>query len=103
MFAIVKIGGHQYKVRENDTIFVDRIADEADATVTFEDVMLVSDTDGVKVGTPSVENAKVTATVAQHLKGDKVIVFKKKRRKGYQKQNGHRQHLTQLSINGITA
>ncbi|MCH8557725.1 MAG: 50S ribosomal protein L21 [Balneolia bacterium] len=102
MFAIVQIGGHQYKVRENDTIFVDRLSEDADATVTFDRVMLVSNDSDVTVGTPVVDSAKVEATVSKHLKGDKVIVFKKKRRKGYQKQNGHRQHLTQLTINSIT-
>ncbi len=102
MFAIVQIGGHQYKVRANDTIFVDRLSEDADATVTFDRVMLVSNDSDITVGTPAVDSAKVEATVSQHLKGDKVIVFKKKRRKGYQKKNGHRQHLTQLTINSIT-
>lgn len=102
MFAIVQIGGHQYKVRENDTIFVDRLAEDADENVTFDQVMLVSGSDDVQVGTPLLESAKVEAKIESHLKGDKVIVFKKKRRKGYQKSNGHRQHLTQLRINSIT-
>lgn len=102
MFAIVQIGGHQYKVRANDTIFVDRLAEDAEASVSFDKVLLVSNEADVTVGAPVVESAKVEATVEKHLKGDKVIVFKKKRRKGYQKSNGHRQHLTQLTINSIT-
>ncbi len=103
MFAVVKIGGHQYKVRENDTIFVDRLAEDVEGTFTCDQVLLVADGKTVKVGTPVVDTAKVEATVVEHLKGDKVIVFKKKRRKGYQKSNGHRQHLTQLKIDKISA
>lgn len=103
MFAVVKIGGHQYKVRENDTIFVDRLAEDVEGSVTCDQVLLVADGKTVKVGTPVVDAAKVEATVVEHLKGDKVIVFKKKRRKGYQKSNGHRQHLTQLKIDKISA
>jgi len=102
MFAIVQIGGHQYKVRENDTIFVDRLAEDADEKVSFDRVMLVANDGDVQVGTPVLDSASVEASVNQHLKGDKVTVFKKKRRKGYQKSNGHRQHLTQLTINSIT-
>ncbi len=102
MFAIVQIGGHQYKVRQNDTIFVDRLAEDADEKVSFDRVMLVSNDDDIQVGSPVLDGAAVEATVESHLKGDKVIVFKKKRRKGYQKSNGHRQHLTQLTINSIT-
>lgn len=102
MFAIVQIGGHQYKVKQNDTIFVDRLAEDTDDTFTCDRVLLVADGDDVKVGTPVVDSASVEATVVDHLKGDKVIVFKKKRRKGYQKSNGHRQHLTQLKIDKIS-
>lgn len=103
MFAIVQIGGHQYKVKENDTIYVNRLAEEPESTITIDDVLLVSDGSEVQLGAPVLESAKVEATVAQHLKGDKIQVFKKKRRKGYQKLNGHRQHLTQLTIGSITA
>ncbi|MCC5914389.1 MAG: 50S ribosomal protein L21 [Balneolaceae bacterium] len=102
MYAIVKIGGHQYKVAEDDTIFVNRIA-EGEDKITLEDVLLVRDADGnVKVGKPLVEGAKVEATVVDHLKSDKVIVFKKKRRKGYRVKNGHRQPITQLKIDKIS-
>ena len=102
MYAIVKIGGHQYKVAENDTVFVNRIA-EGKEKITLEDVLLVKDAKGkVKIGKPVVEGAKVEATVVDHLKGDKVIVFKKKRRKGYRVKNGHRQPITQLKIDKIS-
>lgn len=101
MYAIVKIGGHQYKVSENDTIFVNRLSE--DDKVTFEDVLLVKDKKGkVKIGKPNVKGAKVEATVLEHLKSDKVIVFKKKRRKGYKVKRGHRQPITQLQINKIS-
>ncbi|PWN06999.1 50S ribosomal protein L21 [Rhodohalobacter mucosus] len=102
MYAIVKIGGHQYKVAENDTVFVNRIA-EGEEKITLEDVLLVKDAKGkVKIGKPMVEGAKVEATVVDHLKTDKVIVFKKKRRKGYRVKNGHRQPITQLKIDKIS-
>lgn len=102
MYAIVKIGGHQYKVEENQSIFVNRINSE-DETITFEDVLLVKDGKGkVKVGKPTVKGAKVEAEILEHLKSDKVIVFKKKRRKGYQVKNGHRQSITQLKIGKIS-
>ena len=101
MYAIVKIGGHQYKVREKETIFVNKLNTE-DKTVTFDDVYLVSDEKG-KVSTPTVKGASVKAAIADQLKADKVIVFKKKRRKGYQKKNGFRQSITQLDIQKITS
>ncbi|MDX1590472.1 MAG: 50S ribosomal protein L21 [Balneolaceae bacterium] len=102
MYAIVKIGGHQYKVSENDTVFVNRIA-EGEEKITLEDVLLVKDSKGkVKIGKPTVKGAKVEATVLDHLKSDKVIVFKKKRRKGYRVKNGHRQPITQLKIDKIS-
>lgn len=102
MYAIVKIGGHQYKVAENDTLFVNRLSAETDK-VTFEDVLLVKDAKGkVKIGKPTVKDAKVEATIVDHLKSDKVIVFKKKRRKGYRVKNGHRQPITQIKIEKIS-
>lgn len=102
MYAIVKIGGHQYKVAENQTIFVNRLSAENEK-VTFEDVLLVKDDKGkVKVGKPLVKGAKVEATIVDHLKSDKVIVFKKKRRKGYRVKNGHRQPITQIQIEKIS-
>lgn len=101
MYAIVKIGGHQYKVAENDVLFVDRQTSD-DNSLTFEDVLLVKDDNGVKIGTPVVEGAEVKATLLEEVKADKVLVFKKKRRKGYQKMNGHRQIMSQIQIEGIT-
>ena len=102
MYAIVKIGGHQYRVEEDQTIFVNRLATD-DENITIEDVLLVKDEDGnVKIGAPTVEGSSVTATVIENLKSDKVIVFKKKRRKGYRVKNGHRQHITQLKIDKIS-
>lgn len=102
MYAIVKIGGHQYKVEEDQTIFVNRLATD-DESITLEDVLLVKDNDGnIKIGAPLVEGFSVTATVVENLKSDKVIVFKKKRRKGYRVKNGHRQPITQLKIEKIS-
>ena len=103
MYAIVEIAGQQFKVEKDKKIFVHRLEGEVDSTVDFEKVLLVDNDGTISVGAPSVKGAKVTAKVLQHLKGDKVIVFKKKRRKGYTKKNGHRQYLTQIQIESITA
>ncbi len=98
MYAIVKIGGHQYKVAEDQTIFVNRLSSD-DEKITLDEVLLVKDGDGkVTIGKPTVEGAKVEAKIVEHLKADKVMVFKKKRRKGYRVKNGHRQPITQLQI-----
>ncbi|WP_018127150.1 50S ribosomal protein L21 [Balneola vulgaris] len=103
MYAIVQIGGHQYKVAENDVLFVDK-QNTDDKTVTFDSVLLLKDEKGaVKIGTPVVEGASVTATIVDTVKADKVLVFKKKRRKGYQKLNGHRQVMSQIQIDAISA
>ncbi len=101
MYAIVKIGGHQYKVAKDDTLFVDRQNVDG-SSITFEDVLLVKDENGVKVGTPVVDGAAVSATILEEVRADKVLVFKKKRRKGYQKMNGHRQVMSQIKIDGIS-
>lgn len=102
MYAVVKIGGHQYKVKEDQTLFVNRLNSD-DEKITLEDVLLVKDSKGdVKIGKPLVEGAKVEATIVDQLKADKVIVFKKKRRKGYRVKNGHRQPITQLKIDKIS-
>ncbi len=103
MYAIVEIAGHQFKVEENQKIFVNRLNAEEGSKMEFDRVLLVDNDGSVKVGTPTIEGAKVSATVLSHLKGEKVIVFKKIRRKGYQKKNGHRQYLSQIKIEGITA
>ncbi|MBO4773352.1 MAG: 50S ribosomal protein L21 [Bacteroidales bacterium] len=103
MYAIVEIAGHQFKVEENQKIFVNRLNAEEGSKMEFDRVLLVDNDGSVKVGTPTVEGAKVSATVLSHLKGEKVIVFKKIRRKGYQKKNGHRQYLSQIRIENINA
>ena len=102
MYAIVEIAGQQFKVEKDRRVYVQRLKAEEGAQVTFDRVMLVDNDGDVKVGTPTVSGANVTATVLQHLTGDKVLVFKKKRRKGYQKLNGHRQCLTSIKIDSIT-
>ena len=103
MYAIVEIAGQQFKVTRGTKVYVNRLEASEGSKVEFDKVLLI-DTDGkVQIGTPSVDGAKVAATVLAHLKGDKVIVFKKKRRKGYQKSNGHRQQLSQILIQGILA
>lgn len=101
MYAIVDIAGQQFKVEKERKIFVHRLKAEEGTSVTFDKVLLVENEGAVKVGAPYVEGASVTAKVLTHLKGDKVIVFKKKRRKGYSKKNGHRQYLTQIQIESI--
>ncbi|MFN5325361.1 MAG: 50S ribosomal protein L21 [Bacteroidota bacterium] len=103
MYAIVSIAGQQMKVAENDSIIVHRLNANEGEKVEFDQVLMVDNGGKTKVGTPTVGGAKVSATVISHLKGDKVIVFKKKRRKSYQKSNGHRQQFTRIQINGISA
>ncbi|MEI7525380.1 MAG: 50S ribosomal protein L21 [Mariniphaga sp.] len=103
MYAIVEIAGQQFKVEAERKVYVHRLPQDEGADVTFEKVLLVDNEGVISIGAPLVEGAKVTATVLKHLKGDKVIVFKKKRRKGYKKKNGHRQYLTQIQITGVLA
>lgn len=103
MYAIVEIGGHQYRVSEDDVLYVDRLDQEVDESVTFDRVLLVNDDGDVKVGKPVVEGATVEATLLDNLKDDKVIVFKKKPKKGYRVKRGHRQLLSQIQINSISA
>ena len=101
MYAILDIAGQQFKVEAGKKIYVHRLQDEVGASGSFEKVLLTDNEGVVKVGAPYVEGAAVKATVLEHLKGKKVIVFKKKRRKGYDKKNGHRQCLTQIQIESI--
>lgn len=102
MYAIVEIGGHQYKVAENDVLFVDKQTADGEK-LTFDKVLLIKDDNGsVKVGSPVVEGAEITAKLLDTVKSDKVLVFKKKRRKGYQKLNGHRQVMSQIEIESIS-
>ena len=103
MYAIVEIAGHQYKVEKDQSIFVHRLKGDVDSSVEFANVLLVDSNGDVKVGAPAVKGAKVEAKIIEHLKGDKVIVFKKKRRQGYKKKNGHRQYLTKIQISNIVA
>jgi large subunit ribosomal protein L21 len=101
MYAIVEIAGLQYKVEQDQQIYVNRLQGEEGDKLSFDRVMLTDDSGNVTVGAPVIEGVAVNATILKHLKGDKVLVFKKKRRKGYQKLNGHRQYLTQISIDGF--
>ncbi|MDR3094013.1 MAG: 50S ribosomal protein L21 [Bacteroidales bacterium] len=103
MYAIVEIAGQQFKVSKDQKIFVHRQEGEAGAKLSFDKVYLIDDESSVKVGTPVVEGAAVDTSIVSHVRGDKVLVFKKKRRKGYQKLNGHRQDFTQLLIEDIKA
>ena len=103
MYAIVEIAGQQFKVEKDQEIFVHRLEGEAGSAVEFDNVMLLDNDGKVTVGTPTINGAQVKAKIVEHLKGDKVIVFHKKRRKGYQKQNGHRQYLSKLVIEDVLA
>ena len=103
MYAIVEIAGQQFKVAQDQKLFVHRLDAKEGAKVSFDNVLLLDDGKKVTVGAPAIKGASVEAKVTSHLKGDKVIVFKKKRRKGYRVKNGHRQALTELIIEGITA
>jgi large subunit ribosomal protein L21 len=101
MYAIVVIAGQQFKVEKENKIFVHRLDNKVGDKVEFDQVLLVDNEGDVKIGAPTIEGAKVKAEVIDHVRGDKVIVFKKKRRKGYQKQNGHRQDFTRIEIKSI--
>lgn len=101
MYAIVEIAGKQFKVEQDAKLYVPRLNAKIGDEVTFDRVLLTSG-DGVAVGTPTVEGASVTAEVLDHVKGDKIIVFKKKRRKGYRVKNGHRQPYTQIAIKALS-
>ncbi len=101
MYAIVDIAGQQFKVEKEQEIFVHRLEGEEGSSVTFDKVLLVEDSGKVNVGTPNIAGASINAKILSHDKGDKVLVFKKKRRKGYQKCNGHRQYLTKIQIENI--
>jgi large subunit ribosomal protein L21 len=103
MYAIVEIAGHQFKVEKDQKVFVNRLATEEGKKVDFDNVLLIGDGDNVTLGAPAIDGARVSAKVLKHLKGDKVIVFKKKRRKGYRVKNGHRQSLSEIVIESITS
>ena len=102
MYAIVDIAGQQFKVEEDQKLYVHRLEVEEGKKVSFQKVLLIDTGNKVSVGNPVVKGASVDAKVISHMKGDKVLVFKKKRRKGYQKLNGHRQYMTQIQIESIS-
>lgn len=101
MFAVVSIAGQQFKVEEGQSIFVHRLDAKEGDSLTFDEVHMVANDDQVNIGTPKL-NHSVKASVLEHVKGDKVIVFKKKRRKGYRVKNGHRQSFTKIKIDSIS-
>ena len=101
MYAIVEIAGQQFKVSKDQKVYVHRLANEEGANVSFDRVLLIDNNGAITVGAPAINGASVEAKVLKHLKGDKVLVFKKKRRKGYKVKNGHRQYLTQVVIENV--
>ena len=102
MYAIVEIAGKQFKVQKDQKLYVHRLKEDEGKKVTFDRVLMVDNKDKVSFGSPVISGAQVGAKVLKHLKSDKVIVFKKKRRKGYRVKNGHRQLLTQIQISDIS-
>ncbi len=102
MYAIVNIAGQQFKVAKDQHLFVHRLQGDEGAIIEFDNVLMIENEGAFKVGTPAVSGAKVSAKIVSHLKGDKVIVFHKKRRKGYKKKNGHRQFFTKIIIDSIS-
>lgn len=101
MYAIVEIAGQQLKVEEGRTFYTNRLEGDVNAELVFDKVLLVENDGEFTIGAPSIEGASIKATIVEHLKGEKIIVFHKKRRKGYRKKNGHRQYLTKISIGSI--
>lgn len=102
MYAIVEIAGQQFKVEKDQQLFVHRLEGKEGAKVSFDNVLLIDNNGKVNVGAPAITGANVSAKIIEHLKDDKVIVFKKKRRKGYKVKNGHRQYLTKIQIESIS-
>ena len=103
MYAIVDIAGQQFKVEKDQKLYVHRLEGEEGKKVSFDKVLLIESDSKISIGNPTVKGAEVSATIISHMKADKVLVFKKKRRKGYQKLNGHRQYMTQIQIEAISA
>lgn len=101
MFVIAEIAGQQFKIEKGKSYFVHHLPQEVGEVVNFEKILLLQNEDDIKIGTPIVEGAKINAKVLDHLKGDKVIVFKKKRKKGYRVKNGHRQQFTKILVEDI--
>ncbi len=102
MYAILDVNNRQYKVKKGQEIFVDLQSAQPGDSLKFENVLLAENDGNIQVGTPTIPNAAVTASVVDHVKGDKVIIFKKKRRKGYKVKRGHRQRFTRIRIEDIT-
>ncbi len=103
MYAIVEIAGQQFKVEKDKYIYTHRLSGDEGSAITFDKVMLVDNSGKIALGVPNIKGATVTGKVLEHLKGDKVIIFHKKRRKGYKKKNGHRQYLSKVLIESINA
>ena len=103
MYAIVEIAGQQFKVEKDQKLFVHRLESKEGSKVTFDNVLLLANGDKISVGAPAIDGAQVGVKVLKHFKGNKVIVFKKKRRKGYRVKNGHRQALTEIQVENILA
>jgi large subunit ribosomal protein L21 len=103
MFAVIRTGGKQYKVAQDDLITVEKLAGDPGATIELGEVLMVGDGADVTTGAPLIEGASVSATLVEQRRAPKIIVFKKKRRQNYRRKNGHRQHQTVLRITGITA
>ena len=103
MYAVIKTGGKQYRVAKDDVIKVEKLEAEAGSSIDLDQVLLIGGEGDAKVGTPLIDGAKVSATVLEQIKADKIVVFKKKRRKNYRRKKGHRQHLTVLRITDIAA
>jgi len=102
MYAIVEIAGQQFKVEKNDEIFVHQLEGEAGTKVEFHDILLLDHDGKISIGKPHLEGSKITGKIIEHVRGDKVVVFKKKRRKGYQKESGHRQDFSKVLIENIS-
>ena len=102
-YAVIRTGGKQYRVSEGDVVRIEKLDGEVGATITMEDVLFVGGDGEAKIGAPLVTNAKVTGEIVDQLRAKKIIVFKKKRRKSYSRQQGHRQYQTALKITGIEA
>ena len=101
MYAVIKTGGKQYRVAEGDEIRIEKLRGEVGDAVMFDQVLLTSDGETVEVGQPFLENSKVAGHITGHVKNRKVLVYKYKRRKGYRRKNGHRQHYSLVRIGGI--
>ena len=103
MYAVISTGGKQYRVEQGETIEVEKLVHEAGKSIDFSEVLLIADGENVRIGSPLLAGAKVTAEVIADIKGEKLIIYKYRRRKGYRRKTGHRQTLTRLKITAITA